>query len=211
MSESRSIGPSMLTKEVIFGYYSDFENYPVRYPKYCGQVSILLKSDNEVITKELWNIETPKEHELIEVKYHLSPPLVIKYEIIGENRFGVKNKMQFSDSKNSTCKSFIEHSLPMLDIVRRLYGQTSPAYEDLKIYFLVQDSMHMQNGQEKMFALGQTCLKCKTGKLASLPSAFTGNSDLSFRVKIEKFECCLCHEVFSNSMAVSGSRVGVSG
>lgn len=68
----------------------------------------------------------------------------------------------------------------------------------------------MQNNQNMRFALGQICLKCKKGKLAGLPGEFTGNSDMSSRVRIEKFKCSLCHEVFSNSMAISTNRIGFS-
>src|SRR6266511_3031875 len=99
MFDSHSTVPSRIIKEQLFDYYSNFEEYTIRYPKYCGQVSIVLKSNNVVITRELWNIESPKEEELIEVRYRLSPSTEISYEIISDNKLGIENKMKFSDSQ----------------------------------------------------------------------------------------------------------------
>lgn len=196
----------MMRKEYLFDYFSNFEDYPVRYPKYCGQLDIISRSDNETITRELWNIETPKEYELIEVRYQLTPSAEISYEIISENRIGIKNMMRFSVSNNSSTKSTIEYSLPIIDIMRKFFGPHSTIYEDFIIYLLGQDSLHMQNNQNVRFALGQTCPKCKTGKLWVSPNnEFTAYEDM--RVKIERFECDLCHEIYSNSMAISGGRI----
>lgn len=207
MSESRIIRPINMSKEELFEYFSNFEEYPVRYPKYCGRVDIISKSENEVITRELWNIDSPKGHELIEVRYHLIPPVEIGYEIISDNRQGIKNMIQFSVSNKSPSASRIDYSLPIIDIVRRLYGQYNHNYEDLKIYLFGQDSLHMKNNQDMRFALGQTCPLCREGKLGGAPSEFTASEDMSFRANIERFECDSCHKIFSNSMAVTGGGI----
>jgi hypothetical protein len=201
----------MMSKEALFDYFSNFEEYPVRYPKHCGQVDIISRSDNEIITREFWNIQLPQEYELIEVRYQLFRPTEIKYEIIGDARLGINNMMQFSVSNNSSTVSTIEYSLPMIDIVRRLCGHYSRIYEDFKIYLLGQDSLHMQNNQNTRFALGQYCSICKTGILGgSANNEFTEYEDMSFRVYIERFECDSCHKIFSNSMTVTGGGIRFS-
>jgi hypothetical protein len=116
---------------------------------------------------------------------------------------GIKSMIQFSVSNKSPSVSRIDYSLPIIDIVRRLYGQYNHNYEDLKIYPFGQDSLHMKNNQDMRFALGQTCPNCKTGKLGGTPSEFTASEDMSFRANIERFECDSCHKLFSNSMAVT--------
>jgi hypothetical protein len=133
----------------------------------------------------------------------LNPPTDICYEIIGGDKIGIKNKMQFSDADNYPFKSTAEFSLPVLDMVDRVCGSKSVVYQDLGIYLSIQDSLFMSNTQDSRPVPDQTCKSCKKGKLTCLPSIFTGNADMTSRVKMEVFECDLCHEIFSYSTGIS--------
>jgi hypothetical protein len=123
-----------LTKEQLFKYFGDLEKYPERYPKYCTRVDIIKKSDNETITSEFWNIESPKEGVAAQIRYSLNPPIEFNYEIIDGEKVGPKNKMIFSDTNVAPFKSNAEFSLPVLDITGRICGNKSVVYQELHLY-----------------------------------------------------------------------------
>jgi hypothetical protein len=39
-----------------FEYFRDIESYPQRYPNFCKSVYVLERSDDNIVTKEFWNI-----------------------------------------------------------------------------------------------------------------------------------------------------------
>jgi hypothetical protein len=66
-----------------FQYYSDVELYPKRYPEYCGKVEKIEEIDSNFKTRELWYIGLSNDvsHIVVYLKYTLSPPTKILYEV----------------------------------------------------------------------------------------------------------------------------------
>jgi hypothetical protein len=53
-SISHRSGPFYGSKESVFKYYQNLEEYPQRYPKYCKWVEVVDRSENIVTTKVFW-------------------------------------------------------------------------------------------------------------------------------------------------------------
>lgn len=201
----------LVTKEKAFQYYKDVEDYPNRYPKYCQSVKVMESSNNKITTKEFWNvtIDRDTDHVIIQVQYTFTEPTEIKYEIISGHMKGIKNRIRISDSQNEEYKSLVELSLPILDMTGHpFYGNKSIIYQDLLLYFEIQDAQHLE---KKMinFQLGQKCPKCNTGRLGAKPSDIMEVNNN--KRTIMSFECDACGEVFKNIMMESRDTVGVRG
>lgn len=102
-----------------FQYFSDFENYKQRYPKYCADIQIAEASGDQLRTREIWNLSIGEiEHVTIEVLYTKKPPNEIGYEIIEGFGKGTRQSMYFDvKSENETV---IRMNLPAFDIIKLL-------------------------------------------------------------------------------------------
>lgn len=201
----------LVTKEKAFHYYKDVEDYPNRYPKYCQSVEVIASSVNTITTKEFWNVTIDKDtaHVAIQVQYTFKGPTEIRYEILSGHMKGIKNRILLSDSQNEDYKSAVQLSLPILDMTGHpIYGNKSSVYQDLLLYFEIQDAQHLENKMIN-FQLGQKCPKCSTGKLGAKPSDIM-EVDNNKRT-ITSFECDTCGEIFKNIMMESRDTVGVRG
>jgi ribosome-associated toxin RatA of RatAB toxin-antitoxin module len=169
--DSHIVRLGVITKEKVFQYYKDVEDYPKRYPKYCQSVEVTESSNNTITTKEFWNVTTDKDtdHAIIQVQYTLTEPTEIRYEILSGHMKGIKNRIHITE--NDEYKSIVELSLPILDMTGHpIYGNKSTIYQDLLLYFEIQDIQHLANYMT-MFQLGQKCPKCnKFYTLGAKPS-----------------------------------------
>lgn len=202
-----SSGEYRVSKESAFEYFQNFEEYPQGYPKYCKRVQVVDRSENTITTKEFWNMDTDVDHVLITVCYELIPFTEIRYEITSGYMTGVKNSMKFSDLESDSNKSLLELALPILDVNSHPWGgKRNPVYDNLWLYLRIQNAQHLE-GLRIGFTLGQTCSKCKNGKLGARGG---GGSEVgNHKLTDEQFECDSCHKVFKNYLSISTDTVGV--
>lgn len=204
-------GPFKGSKESIFEYYRNFEEYPHRYPNYCKRVEVLSRSDNTVTTREFWSISLGMDvdHVLITVRYKLIPFTEISYEIIDATLawvIGISNSMRFSDLEgNPNSNLVIEIAMPILDITGHPNAIKSSVYEDLELYLTIQDSLCISNNQDTKPAVGQTCHLCNEGILYSLPGDITENRN--HKLTAENFQCDTCHEVLKYYLSFSKETI----
>lgn len=193
----------IVTKQEAFDYHKEFQQYSIRYPKYCQNIEITNCTNTEITTKEFWNVtlDSETDHALIEVRYHLTPNSEIKYEILKGNMSGVKNRIIFSDSKNQNYKSEIYFSLPVLDLTGHpLIGKGSSIYDNLLLYLRIQDAKHLE-GKRGTFEIGQICPRCNRGKLGAKPGEIIGVNNNTKTV--QRFQCDSCGETFSHTTMIS--------
>jgi hypothetical protein len=210
-SNPHSTGEYRATKQHAFEYFRNFEEYPVRYSKYCKWVRVVSRSDNSITTKEFWNITLDKnmDHVVLDVRYELIPNTAISYEILGRYASGIKNRISFLDLKDNTDRIIIELALPILDTPGHPYAKNSFVYQDLWFYLRMQNAEFLENTPFTKFAVGQNCINCKEGKLIINRPGNSTEID-NYKLVGEQFECDLCHHRHYNNYIFSRDGVDVT-
>jgi hypothetical protein len=177
-----------------FEYFRDIESYPQRYPNFCKSVDVLERSDDNIVTKEFWNISINNEidHVFLKVRYSFFCPNQIKYEIINgyEKAIGIKNAILLTDRGNN--ETSIKGNNVLLDIISfPPHSIKSDRYQETIEYFRVQDCIHLEKKGIEYFKEGHICTKCKVGHLSAPITKEIYKKD-NFERKMVFWKCDSC-------------------
>jgi hypothetical protein len=179
-----------------FQYYSDLESYRIRYPNYCMNVEKIGDyTENTVKTRELWNVYLGDdvEHIVVYLKYTLSQPTKILYEITDssyKSLIGIKSGILLDERENK--QTALEYNNVLLDAMSfPPHSKESDTYSELIDYFTVKDCIHLENKQLEPFKEGQLCTKCFRGRL-QLPRTEEIYQDRRIKKKLIFWECNRC-------------------
>jgi len=188
--------------EKVFHYYTDFEQYPQRYSKFCVRVDIISKGENSIVTKEFWNVTLiQKDHVTIKVRYTLVPNNEIEFEIIDDDGVGTgtKGKIILKENKNGKIGATLD--FPILEILAQSYGDENSIAKTVARYLNEQD-VEIYEGRKTRTRPGDLCPFCNDGRI--WPTGKTGKTDSEkeFHAEIE-FECDKC------KLTVGFAEVGI--
>jgi len=175
-----------------FEYFTAFEEFEKRYPRYCARIDVIEKTFDRVITEEFWNMALGNDisHVKLKVEYVLTPNQQIQYKIIdGSYGKGTTNIFRLEDRGD---KTHVLANVVPLDVYSLFYGKHDLVYLKMVEYFIRRDSIVLE-GKKFGWEDGDPCPFCEDGKLEKIAKTHETETRKERR-RLEFFKCNKCEK-----------------